>query len=161
VEQARANGRRLLAHLGQAATEFNFIASPMNRARHTMELVLAELGLPTDNYRTDQRLCEAAYGDWEGLTIDEIQREAGPAFDAREKDRWHFAPPGGESLQMAMERVLPVLETVETKTIIVAHGAVGRTVRKVMLGLDETEAGQFVFRQDRIFRFEGGVEQLI
>jgi broad specificity phosphatase PhoE len=109
VEQARANGRRLLAHLGQAATEFNFIASPMDRARHTMELVLAELGLPTDNYQTDQRLCEAAYGDWEGLTIDEIQREAGPAFDAREKDRWHFAPPGGESLQMAMERVLPVL----------------------------------------------------
>jgi broad specificity phosphatase PhoE len=160
-EQARANGARLKAHLGDRAADLQFIASPMQRARQTMEIILEELGLPSDAYITDKRLVEAAYGEWEGLTLDDVKREETAAFEAREANRWHFAPPGGESLAMAMERIMPLIHALDRETVIVAHGAVGRTVRKAVLGLDEDEAGHYVFPQDRIFRFEGATESLI
>src|SRR5262249_25444742 len=61
--------RELLARTGRAAEEFDFVASPLGRARETMERVRRELGVPPEVYRTDPRLAELSFGSWEGLTF--------------------------------------------------------------------------------------------
>ena len=47
------------------------VSSDLRRARDTAAAFTARTGLPV---HTDQRLRERAYGDWEGLTHDEITR---------------------------------------------------------------------------------------
>ena len=56
----------LLARDGRDKTTLPFVASPLIRARATMELVRTELGLPPGDYALDARLREIAYGSWEG-----------------------------------------------------------------------------------------------
>ena len=70
------------------------------RARLTMELARTALGLAADGYRLEQALTEISFGDWEGFTIAQLRERDPQRLAAREHDKWHFLPPGGESYQM-------------------------------------------------------------
>src|SRR3990172_9980252 len=72
--QAARNGRVLAQTLGADATTFDYVASPLARARETMEIVRRELALAPEEYRTDERLKEIHYGHWEGLLWDDLPR---------------------------------------------------------------------------------------
>ncbi len=159
-EQARRNGIVLFEELGSAG-QFDFISSPMHRARETMEIIRDQMGLVPADYATDERLIERAYGEFEGVSLAELREREPEAYQRRKGNDWHYTPRGGENLQATYERVAPLLDCLTVPTIIVAHGAVGRTVRKYMLGLDEQVAGSYTFPQDRVFRFEEGRETLI
>ncbi len=81
------------------------VASPLPRARTTMEIVRAALNLSPEGYTTDDRLKEIDLGRWDGLT-DAQAREQGPAlFDARIADKWHVRVPGGENYAEVAARV--------------------------------------------------------
>src|SRR3954447_1502056 len=56
----------LFANDGRTDASLQFVASPLTRARSTMELVRRALRLPPDDYALDDRLREIGYGDWEG-----------------------------------------------------------------------------------------------
>jgi broad specificity phosphatase PhoE len=60
--QAMGNGRTLTGALGVEAATFDYVSSPLERARETMELMRTEIGLPAQGYRTDDRLREIHYG---------------------------------------------------------------------------------------------------
>jgi broad specificity phosphatase PhoE len=122
--------RALLARDGRDARGFDYVASPLSRARKTMELVRTELALAPTGYRTDARLVELSFGRWEGLTYAELKaREPdGPALAAREHDKWAFVPPGGESYADLLVRVSAWHATVTRDTVVVAHGGVARTL---------------------------------
>ena len=131
--QAAACGeilRDLLAREGRDPASFDYVASPLARARKTMELVRAGLGLDTRDYRLDARLAELSFGCWEGLTFAELKRNAADvaALATREHDKWGFRPPGGESYADLLVRVRQWQETVARDTIAVAHGGVARTL---------------------------------
>jgi len=143
------------------ADGFSFYCSPLGRARQTMEIIRAEMGLVPQAYQLDERLTERAYGEFEGVSIHELERDEPEVFARRAQSHWNFKPRGGESLQMTLERVTPFLDELDQPSIIVAHGAVGRTVRKHLLSLSDQEAGAYTFPQDKIFRFEDGKESLI
>src|SRR4029453_10048898 len=64
--QAISNGRALTRVLGGEAETIDYVASPLMRARETMELMRRQLGLSAYDYRTDDRLREIHYGHWEG-----------------------------------------------------------------------------------------------
>ena len=77
-------GRRQAAHAGNVLAELlardgrdkaalPFVASPLGRARMTMELVRGALELPPEKYALDDRLREIGYGVWEGSTLAEMQ----------------------------------------------------------------------------------------
>nr|MBA3448841.1 histidine phosphatase family protein [Pseudaminobacter sp.] len=102
--QADRNGRRL-AELIAAPEEFDFVASPMRRTRETMERVRETMGLQPDRYRTDARLVEVHFGDWQGHTFVELEAREPGSTKARSKDKWGFVPPGAdaESYQMLLE----------------------------------------------------------
>ena len=62
----------LLARDGRERSELSFVASPLGRARVTMELVRGALQLPPCDYAIDDRLREIGYGRWEGSTLAEV-----------------------------------------------------------------------------------------
>ena len=66
--QATRNGRKLAELIADPA-DFDFVASPLGRTRETMELVRAAMGLEPHGYRTDPRLIEVHFGDWQGHTL--------------------------------------------------------------------------------------------
>ena len=75
-KQAARSGElvaNLLAISGATPQQFAFTASPLSRARETMEIMRAELGVPPQDYTIDARLAELSFGKWEGLTYKEVR----------------------------------------------------------------------------------------
>ena len=91
--QADRNGRRL-AELIPNPGEFDFVASPLRRTRETMERIRAAMRLPVEDYRTDTRLLEVHFGDWQGFTFAELEAREPGSTAARLLDKWGFVPPG-------------------------------------------------------------------
>jgi probable phosphoglycerate mutase len=122
--------RDLLARDGRSADAFDFIASPLSRARETMESIRSVLGLDPAAYRLDGRLAEHSFGAWEGFTYAELrQRPPGPRLLAeRERDKWNFLPPGGEGYAQLLVRVRAWYSSIAHDTIVVSHGGVARTL---------------------------------
>jgi alpha-ribazole phosphatase len=87
-------------------------------------------------------LRELYFGDWEGMSMAEINDSYPGELERRRKDIKNFRPPGGgESMLDLSERVIPcfqkILEEQKGKEIlIVAHGGVNRVILCNALGLD-------------------------
>jgi broad specificity phosphatase PhoE/ribonuclease HI len=119
-----AEGERQAAavaeRLGSAGGVHAVLASPMRRTRQTADAVAAALGVTV---REVEGFRECAFGEWEGLTFDEV-RARWPA----ELDRWlgdpTVEPPGGESFVDVRRRVLrardQVLARYPRQTVLVA-----------------------------------------
>ena len=131
--------RGLLSRTGRPAAEFDYLSSPLDRARETMELMRAALGLDPGQYRTDARLMEMSFGRWEGFTFAELQAREAAALAARERDKWGFVLPGGESYAQLQVRVRAWYEGIECDTVVAAHGGVCRALM-AHLGIVQPEA---------------------
>jgi probable phosphoglycerate mutase len=124
----------LFARDGLAADALDYVSSPLGRARVTMELLRGVLKLPAEGYRIERSLMEISFGEWEGFTIDELAKRDSEAVLRRDKDKWNFLPPGGESYQQVMARVAGWHATLSRDTVVVAHGGTARALF-VHLGL--------------------------
>lgn len=159
--QATGNGSMLASLLGRGATEYDFVASPLSRTRETMQLLRSAMGLDPLSYRTDDRLKEICFGDWEGHTFHELSRDYPDKIAARAAGKWDFIPPGSdaESYEILSWRVGAWLREVNMPTICVAHGGVMRTVLKLVEGRAEDDACEMNIPQDRILKIDrdGGV----
>ncbi len=155
--QATANGKHLAELISDPAA-FDFVASPMLRTRTTMELVRAAMGLDPKAYRTDARLMEMNFGDWQGFTMAELEARNPGSTKARSPDKWDFVPPGeeAESYQMLLERVRPFFEELRKPTVCVAHGGVMRALFRMVEKLPKAQAARVETPQDRILRLKDG-----
>lgn len=121
-------------------TDFGLVlTSPRLRARRTAELA----GHP--DAEVDEDLAEWAYGDYEGITTDEI-RTTIPGWTV-----WTHPCPGGESaadLQQRLDRVVARTEAVPGRTLVFAHGHSLRVLTARWLGLPATDG--------RLFRLDTG-----
>jgi probable phosphoglycerate mutase len=156
-EQAERNGRRLAELIGDAHG-FDFVASPLRRTRETMERIRVCLGMPEKAYRTDPRLLEVHFGDWQGSTYAELELRYPGSTLAREKDKWEYLPPGeqAESYVLLARRVESWLADVDEPTVCVTHGGVIRCMFHLLAGMPGPQAAALNIRQDRILRIEGG-----
>ena len=82
------------------------MSSPLRRTRETADLAADRLGLDVE---LDDDLAELAFGEWDGLTIEQV-RERWPDELARWFTDEEASPPGGESLAALDIRVGRVLE---------------------------------------------------
>ena len=134
--QAAALGARLA---GESITRA--VASPLSRAQATAKAALG--AARADMLLTDADLQEIAHGDWEGLLASEIR-----ARDPDTLAAWREAPdtvlmpgPGGESLQMVLDRAWRGLQTAcaglgeDDTLLVVAHDAVNRVLLCRIMGL--------------------------
>eukprot|EP01031_Cornospumella_fuschlensis_P052991 gene52991-64734_t len=96
-QQATGNGMALAAILGGDAAQFDFVASPLGRTRETMERLRRAMGLDPTLYRTEDRLKEVSFGDWEGFTLPELKRSVPERIAERRKVKWDFIPRGADA----------------------------------------------------------------
>jgi probable phosphoglycerate mutase len=147
--------QRLFARDGRNVAELDFVSSPLGRARTTMELLRAPLGLPAGGYRIEPQLAEIAFGDWEGFTIAQLHSRDPQRVAAREQDKWHFVPPGGESYEAVFRRMRQWYEGLARDTIAVAHGGTARGLI-AYLGIAKPAAAPLVdIVQGVVYVFEG------
>lgn len=129
--QAAQSGRilrELFVREGLQVADFDYVSSPLGRARETMELMRTGLGLDPVQYRTDPRLKEMSFGRWEGFTFAELKDREAEGLAAREKDKWGFVLPGGESYAQLTVRVREWYESIDRDTVVAAHGGVCRAL---------------------------------
>ena len=155
IAQAKRNGR-VLAQLIEDLKAYRIYASPIGRALDTARLVAFELGLDAREIRTDRRLVELSLGHWEGFTWDEIPERFPEDWAARLADKWHFQVPGGESYQQMAERLASWLAEHKSPAIVVSHGAAGRILRGLYLGLAPDEMMTLEEPQDAFFELANG-----
>ncbi|WP_421416260.1 histidine phosphatase family protein [Agrobacterium tumefaciens] len=154
--QAVGNGKVLAQILGDSARDFDYVASPLGRTRETMELMRGAMGLDPHAYRTDDRLVEVSFGDWEGQTLPELKKEFPDRVKARKANKWDFIPPGqhAESYEILSWRIGAWLSSVEVPTVCVCHGGVIRSIFRLVSGMDKDEASTTKIPQDRILKVE-------
>jgi probable phosphoglycerate mutase len=160
LEQARSIGRTLVARIGTEIEQLEavgaFIASPLVRARETMEIARDAVGLTPGRYRLDAALKEISFGAWEGLNWPEIEARDPKGVIARRKDKWSFTPPGGESYATLVERLRPWLNGLSGDALVVAHGGVARGLMALIAGLAPAKAADAPVTQGRALCFENG-----
>jgi probable phosphoglycerate mutase len=113
---------------GRTPADLGYVSSPLKRARETMELVRAALGLQAPDYDIEPRLAEIAFGEWEGLTYDDVLARDKDVVARREGDKWGFVPPGGESYAQVTKRVGAWCATLTRDTVVAAHGGTARAL---------------------------------
>ena len=84
------------------------VASPLARAFHTAQIVAASLGLAQP--KREPRLMEVAYGDWEGMTQQEVRQRWPDHLEHWKKSPSTFQFPGGEDLEAASGRLYGFLQ---------------------------------------------------
>jgi probable phosphoglycerate mutase len=146
----------LFARDGRSATSLPFVASPLGRARATMELVRGALKLPPGDYAIDDRLREIGYGEWEGFTLAQMQELDPELFARRQVAKWTMAPPGGESYVEVQARVSVWYHQLTGDTVAVAHGGTARALM-VALGFETPEsAADLAIEQGAVYVFSDG-----
>ena len=164
-------GRRQAAHAGAVLADLlkrdgcdtsalPFVASPLGRARATMELVRGALKLPVETYALDDRLREIGYGVWEGSTLAEMQAADPELYARRLTEKWTMAPKGGETYAQVQQRMRDWYDSVTGDTVAVAHGGTARALR-VALGIETPEsAADLLIEQGAVYVFgDGGLKK--
>lgn len=132
--QARRNGATL-ARLAPAIHAADFVASPLGRARETMEIVRAAMSLDPAGYRVEDVIKEIHYGHWEGQLAEDIPAQDPEGLAERRLDPFHWRPRGGESYADLTARIRPWLAGLDRDTVVASHGGVGRTLQGIVLDL--------------------------
>jgi broad specificity phosphatase PhoE len=150
----------LFARDGRNEQSLPFVASPLGRARSTMELVRGALKLPPHDYSLDDRLREIGYGHWEGSTLAQMQASDPVVFAQRQADKWTVPPPGGESYASVQLRMRDWYDSLLGDTVAVAHGGTARALM-VALGIETPDsAADLTIEQGAVYVFgEGGLEK--
>ena len=145
----------LFARNGQDPGDLDYVSSPLGRASETMELVRPPLGLPPSGYHLEARLSEISFGDWEGFTIAQLHTRDPQRIAAREQDKWHFVPPGGESYEVVSARMREWYQNLTRATVAVAHGGTARGLI-AHLGIAKPAAAPLIdIAQGVVYVFEG------
>lgn len=125
--------------------------SDLTRAQHTLKLILAELGQDGLETIRDQALNERDYGDITGMNKDEAREKFGEEQVHIWRRSFDVPPPGGESLKMTAERVLPyyraeILPRVMegNRVIVAAHG---NSLRSLIMELENLTPEQILKRE--------------
>ena len=133
-------GRRQCAALAEALGALHaaaIYASPLIRARESAEPIAAAQGIEV-TLESDFR--EMGFGDWEGLTRDEVERRFPDDYKMWRTEPERFSRPGGETLGAVAERVgravaeLRATHLGET-VILVSHAIVTKLIVLQALGL--------------------------
>ncbi|MEX0628125.1 MAG: 2,3-bisphosphoglycerate-dependent phosphoglycerate mutase, partial [Cucumibacter sp.] len=145
IAEARTAGKQLKA---RAYTISLCFTSALKRAHQTLDLMLEEMGIVNVTIIRNQALNERDYGDLVGLNKDEARKRWGEAQVQLWRRSYDVAPPGGESLKMTAERVLPYYDA-EIAPRVLAGGTIlvsahGNSLRALVMRLDGLSEAQIV-----------------
>lgn len=141
TEQGEAEAKRAGQLLKDRNLSFDMaFTSNLQRAQNTLSFILAELCQTDIPVTQDERLNERDYGDLTGLNKDDAREKWGEDQVHIWRRSYDIPPPGGESLKLTAERVLPYYESdiepnlKDGNTVIVA--AHGNSLRALIMRLE-------------------------
>ena len=149
--------RDLLIRDGGVPRDLDYVSSPLIRARKTMEIVRATLGLDSAGYGVDARLAEVSFGEWEGLTYTDVLSRDKDIVARREADKWGFRPPGGESYAQVTARISRWHATLDRDTVVAAHGGTGRALIAHLALAPAQDATHHAVDQGVVYVFAGNL----
>ena len=135
-EPGRRQMRMVAARL--AGHDFSVVySSDLARARDSALAIIGGRGMPVE---TDSDLREFSYGEWEGLTIGEVESRGGSDLSERiNSGDAIFAAPGGEDTAAVVKRVRRFYARAvkrynpDEELLIVAHGGPLRALAVCLL----------------------------
>lgn len=115
------------------------VTSDLRRAVDTADALGAACGLPV---KVDVRLRETHLGEWQGLSVDEVE-QGWPGAIATWRSDPAWAPPGGESRIEVVRRALPVVDELDAEyegsppatAVLVGHGGLIAGLVSGLLGM--------------------------
>ncbi len=133
LEQAK-----IMKKLLSGRSDLPAFCSPQGRVVATAKIALKSVGLTA---QTDDRLCEIAFGEWQGLTFDKIADRWPELCKYADQDMflWNFNAPGGEIFDDVSDRVESFLNSLTGPTVIVTHGITSYVIRGMWLGIGQDE----------------------
>ena len=149
--------RDLFVRDGRKPEDLDYVSSPLVRARKTMEIMRATLALDSAGYGVDARLAEISFGEWEGLTYDDVLSRDKDIVARRESDKWGFRPPGGESYAQVTARIGQWHATLDRDTVVAAHGGTGRALIAHLALAPAQEATHHAVDQGVVYVFAGNL----
>lgn len=125
VEQARRAGSRLVHGMApERVAALEVVSSPLLRARRSAVEICRRLGKNDEEIQIREELTELSFGEWEGLTTEEIKSGYRDHRRARRRDRWNIAAPGGESFGQRAPVLRRYLSGIERSSVLVCHAGV-------------------------------------
>lgn len=137
---ARGRAQAELTATRLAPLEFEAAySSDLRRVAHTAEAIMVGRGMP---FTKMKELREKAFGEWEGMTFEEVERNHPTMFRRLFDEDVDFAPPGGESdtqlyarMKSAAEELVSRHSDSEGNILVVGHGGSLRGLIASMLGM--------------------------
>ncbi len=151
--QAQAVAQALIS-VPDFSPDFNFVVSPLLRARQTMGHMAEALSLEPQQITIDPAVQELGFGIWEGRPFWELK--ASPVYPAHPEDRYAWRPERGESYEDGHARINAWLDGLDRPTVAVAHGAIGRCLVAEIAGLGRRELVEIEMRQGCYCRLRDG-----
>jgi len=156
---ARQLGETLAGHFGPASASNAgaptvLQVSPLGRAQQTAALIRAGLGCAEP--LTEARLSEVGFGDWEGLTFDDIEATWSDLIDQYDSLDWLFDAPNGEGYERAAARVQSWLGEQSGRLIAVSHGLTSQLICCAYLGLPRAAVADYIIDPGAIYRLQDG-----
>ena len=120
-------------------------SSPLKRTLATAQTLSEPAGLKLE---LRDELKEISYGEWEGKSVEMVNRDYHDDYIKWQSDPAWNAPTGGESAILIARRGLQVVEEIkrrygEGNVLVVSHKA---TIRTVLCGLLGIDVGRFRYR---------------
>ena len=145
IEEARTTGKKLKE---AGIVPDLYFTSALQRAQHTLDLILEELGITDVTITRHKALNERDYGDLSGLNKDDARAKWGEEQVLIWRRSYDVPPPGGESLKDTGARVWPyymteILPRVLSgqKVLVAAHG---NSLRSLLMVLDRLDREQIL-----------------
>ncbi|WP_420412517.1 2,3-bisphosphoglycerate-dependent phosphoglycerate mutase [Roseibium sp.] len=147
TEQGVAEAHKAGEQLRDLKLTFDLaFTSVLSRAQKTLGIILHELDQAGLETIKDQALNERDYGDLTGMNKDEAREKFGEEQVHIWRRSYDIPPPGGESLKLTAERVLPYYKAeilprvlAGKRTIVAAHGNSLRSLIMELEGLSPEE----------------------
>ena len=141
TEEGLAQAESLAKGLAQRGVE-RIVASPLRRAVQTAQAIADKTGVEIE---IDTRLKEISYGNWDGLSWDEIERKD-PVTARRKLENWkNVTPGGGEEFFTFYRRVTGVWRDIVNHaagvSVVVAHRGVNAILKELSHGPGSLEPG--------------------
>ena len=128
--QANQVGRKLQTLIGDAPVRL--CVSPLGRAQQTATIIRDYLHI--SETRTDERIAEIGLGDWEGMTMEDIEFTHPGALDGTDRFDWTYRAPNGEPEDAFLGRLSDWLNEIDfagPPMIAVSHGWAGMGLRSI------------------------------
>ena len=153
-ETGRVQAHGIRARLQASGARFALAkTSPLVRAVETTEIIVAGTGLVSE---PDEALLEISLGDFEGEHETALKQRMGDAFDQWRALHFTKSAPQGETLYEAMDRIRPVLKTLQRlgsgqNVLIVAHQGINMAIMAVLSGCEDLASlADFRQRNDQV-----------